>query len=318
MGLQPQMKAGAIVLLVNPNAGSAGKIGSNEELLSSVNSIAGIHVHLISPKDDLTQLVRQWIASGTSAIGVAGGDGTISSVAHLLVGTDTALVPIPYGTLNHFCKDVGTPLDPVIAARALDSSIAQEILIDVGSVNGRHFINNSSLGLYPYLVRRREKRQHVLGKWMAYLVAAFEFLRHPVRIKVQLSQEEGGQPFHAGLVFVSNNAVEKGFWSAGQRPRLDAGQLQLFVVKEGTVWATLRAAVAFLRGRSEDCPVLSEHRLQQLVVFVKHRTYVRVSCDGETIKLQLPIVYRIVPKALRVRILRTEDQATLQAPTSSS
>jgi diacylglycerol kinase family enzyme len=117
--------------------------------------------------------------------------------------------------------------------------------------------------------------------------------------------EEGGQPFQAGLIFVANNAVEEGLFSRGRRSQLDAGILQLFVLKHGTVSATLRAAIAFLRGRTQESEVVNYHRLRSFNVFVKHRKRVRVSCDGETIVLQPPIHYQVVPRALKVRVARS-------------
>jgi diacylglycerol kinase family enzyme len=298
------------VLLINCKAGCALRPGYLDEFAAEAARIPGVHVHRWSSDEDIAALVEKWKNEGVESIGVAGGDGTISSVANLLAGGDIALVPIPFGTLNHFCKDVGAPLDPVVALRALSPEAADEKTIDLGQVNGRYFVNNSSLGLYPQLVRRREKRQHMLGKWLAYVVAAFEFLKHPVRMRVQLRQEEGGKPFHAGLIFVSNNPITEGFWGVGQRESLDRGELQLLVLKHGTVWATFRAAAAFLRGKTGESDVLNEHRLQKFQVTVKHRKQVRVSCDGETLLMRPPIQYSIAPAALRVRVAKAEVAAT--------
>jgi diacylglycerol kinase family enzyme len=294
------------VLIVNPGSGCALQPGALDQLIKAAEAAAPVHVHRMATGQDLAAAVRELIKNGADTIAVAGGDGTISSVVNELVGTEASLVPIPFGTLNHFCKDAGAPDDPLQAVRALNPEEAEEKLIDIGKVNSRYFINNSSLGLYPHLVKRREKRQQALGKWMAYAVALFEFLMHPVRVRVQLAIEEGGQPFHAGLIFVANNVVEEGLFSAGRRSRLDQGILQLFVLKHGTVWATLRAAIAFLRANTQDSLVVNEHRLKGFDVLVKHRKRVRVSCDGETIVLQPPIHYQVMPQALRIRVAKVQ------------
>jgi diacylglycerol kinase family enzyme len=307
------------VLILNCRSGCALKPGFTDRLLERVRDNNGLHVHRLEAGENPQVVAKQHLDNGAKVIAAAGGDGTISAVANALVGTDAVLVPIPFGTLNHFCKDAGVPLDPIQAIRALDTSLATEKKVDVGEVNGRYFINNSSLGLYPHLVRRREKHQHVFSKWIAYVVAAFEFLSHPVRIRVQLPVEDQGQPFHAGLIFASNNAVSEGMWALGKRERLDEGILQLFVLKDGTVWATFRAAIAFLRGRTQDSDVVNEHRLRRFDVLMKRRKHIRVACDGETFMLPTPIHYKTLPAALTIRVLRPECvEGEYEIPASST
>ncbi|QRM33638.1 diacylglycerol kinase family protein [Microvirga sp. VF16] len=108
---------------------------------------------------------------------VVGGDGSIRTVAHVLAGTDIPLGILPLGTLNHFARDLGIPttIDEAVALIAA----GQTHLFDVGEVNGEAFINNSSIGLYPYLVRERERRQHREGisKLSALIVSGFRVLR---------------------------------------------------------------------------------------------------------------------------------------------
>lgn len=303
----------ATVLLVNPKAGCSLKPGYLDKLITAGRTAGALDVHLLGESEDLSSVVKQKVDAGARIIAVAGGDGTISSVANVLAGSEVGLLPIPFGTLNHFCQDVGTDPDPLKSIRAVAPELARERWIDLGQVNSRYFVNNSSLGLYPHLVKQRQQWQHALGKWMAYAVAMFEFVRHPVRVRVQLKMEEGGQPFHAGLIFVANNAIEPGVWSLGKRSRLDEGFLQLFVLKHGTVWATFRAAVAFLRGNIAESPVINEHRLKCFDVLVKHRKQVRVSYDGETIVLRPPIRYQVVPRALKVITYHAADEQAQQS-----
>ena len=79
---------------------------------------------------------------------------------------------LPLGTLNHFAKDLGIPLELDAGGRR-DRRRPRRGAVDVGEVNGRIFINNSSLGLYPDIVRDRERQQKRLGrgKWPALVWA---------------------------------------------------------------------------------------------------------------------------------------------------
>src|SRR5476649_731552 len=108
---------------------------------------------------------KRALARGVDAVVAGGGDGTINAVASVLAGSSVALGVLPLGTLNHFAKDLNIPLD-------LDQAIATiargtTAQVDVGDVNGRIFVNNSSLGLYPHIVRARDQQQRRLGrgKW---------------------------------------------------------------------------------------------------------------------------------------------------------
>ena len=102
---------------------------------------------------------REAVESGAMRVLVAGGDGTANAVAGALVGSAVTLGILPLGTLNHLAKDLGIPLT---LEEAIDTAVhGEELLIDVGMVNGRAFLNNSSLGIYPHLVRHRDRqRQH--------------------------------------------------------------------------------------------------------------------------------------------------------------
>src|SRR3954471_6056173 len=127
--------------------------------------------------NDICAIARAAAVSNDRIIVAAGGDGTISAVAAALAGTDKVLGVLPVGTLNHFAKDLHIPLDLESAVRTInDGEIAA---VDVGEVNGRTFINNSNLGLYPQIVSRREAQQQRLsrGKWTAFLWAVIQALR---------------------------------------------------------------------------------------------------------------------------------------------
>src|SRR3954469_13335443 len=78
---------------------------------------------------------------------VGGGDGTIGAAASALVGSDTRLGILPLGTLNHFARDLGLPAKLEEAAAVI--AAGRERRVDVAEMNGRTFINNSAIGLYP-------------------------------------------------------------------------------------------------------------------------------------------------------------------------
>src|SRR6266850_4101350 len=149
---------------------------------------AGVPARIVplAPGADARHLARAACESGADAVVAAGGDGTVNGVASALAGSNTPLGVIPLGTLNHFAKDLHLPLDldaavSVIAARHVKK-------VDVGVVNDRVFVNNSSIGVYPSIVVEREelRRRRGYGKWRALAVATAHVLRHYRGITIRI------------------------------------------------------------------------------------------------------------------------------------
>ena len=178
-----------------------------------------------------------------------GGDGTLNAVASALTGTDVAFGILPLGTLNHFAKDLGIPLD-------LDEAIAiiaqgHSIRVDTGEINGRIFLNNSSLGLYPETVRRRERQQRQLGrgKWLAFFWAAVAALRRYPFLDLTIYVDQQAHQRRTPFVFIGNNRYLMEGFNIGVRERLDGGTLSLYVVQRTGRLGLLALALRALFGR---------------------------------------------------------------------
>ena len=131
---------------------------------------------------------------------MAGGDGSLAVVAEAALERDLPFACIPFGTRNHFARDLGLDRDDPIGA--LDALVdGREIRIDVGRANDRLFLNNVSLGVYARLVHRREhhrRRSDAFARLRALGTLATH--RHSIGITVD------GEPIEARVVLVSNNA----------------------------------------------------------------------------------------------------------------
>lgn len=238
------------------------------------------------------------VEGDTSQVVVAaGGDGTINAVAARLIGTERTLGVIPGGTLNHFAKDLGIPQDFARAVEVLRAGAIRRV--DVGEVNGRPFLNNSSLGMYPQIVREREKIQRRgFRKWTAFAGAvATVLVRWPI-VRVRLEVDGRVRKRRTPFVFVGNNRYELEGLKMGSRQRLDGAELCLCVSRSMSRFGVLRMAVRGLMGGlrgSGDLGVLCAKEAR-----VRTRRPVEVSVDGEVIRISGPLHYRILPGALRV------------------
>ena len=257
-------------------------------------------VHLAREGGDVERLARRALSNGARAVVAGGGDGTVSAVASLLTGTEKPLGVLPLGTLNHFAKDLGVPLAVGDAARGVCEGRVRSV--DVGEVNGRIFVNNSSLGLYPRIVRRREKLRERLGsgKWAAFFRAAFAVLRRYPFLNVRLSADGQEIVRRTPFVFVGNNEYQMESFHLGARPRLDAGRLSLYVAHRTGRLGLLRLAVRALFGRLRQAKDFDALRAQEVWVETHRPKRLYVATDGEVAVMTTPLHYRVLPRALRV------------------
>jgi diacylglycerol kinase family enzyme len=228
----------------------------------------------------------------------AGGDGTVNAIASALAGTSVQMGVIPMGTLNHFAKDLKIPLSAEEAVRTIVTG--RVTAVDVGRVNGEIFVNNSSLGLYPAVVRLREAIQKSgYRKWTAFFQAAWKiFLRFP---RLRLDIKSSAAPFSrtiTPLLFIGNNNYETTLTQLGSRKVLDNGKLWVALPLARNRWQFVLALLALVRGRAGTNDVLA-FEADTLIVNNK-RTSLNVAVDGEVVLLQTPLHYRIWPKALNV------------------
>jgi diacylglycerol kinase family enzyme len=289
-------------LIVNPAAGSY-KRGVSPESLRRLFARYGIEaeISLVGPGENITALA-QARALENQIVVAGGGDGTVSSVSAAIAGAGAILGVLPLGTLNHFARDLGIPFDIEAAVRIIAEREIKSV--DVGEVNGRVFINNSSLGIYPLLVWQRRKLERTgLSKWVAFGLAAVKVLRRPsfvtVRLKVDGQELIRKTPF----VLVGNNEYEIEGSRIGIRPRLDAGHLAVYVApvlsRVGFVGLFFRAIFGKLKGQTQF-DALSTGQLW----IETSRNRVLVAFDGEVDRMTSPLHYRIRAGALKVIVPR--------------
>ena len=255
------------LLIVNPRSGN-GKVDADELVAEATGR--GLDVHVLTPGDDAQAVARR--AAGP--VGVAGGDGTLGPVAEVALERDLPFVCVPFGTRNHFARDIGLDRgDPVAALAAYDSG--REERIDVGRVGTRLFLNNVSFGLYAQLVHRREahrRRRDAFARLRALWLSARD--RHPEPFVID------GERLAARIVLIANNAYEIHLLDLGARARLDAGKLHAYLAKD---WL----------------PRTWEEQVAQRFT-VDRAGGLRAAVDGEPVELEPPVELTIEPRALRI------------------
>jgi len=286
------------VTLINKGGGSfaegmATRIG---------NALAGAGVDSeVALVDGKTCAARaaEHVKQGAELIIAAGGDGTMGAVAGALAGSKAAMGILPLGTLNHFARDLGIPADLDQAAQIIAAGKARRV--DIAEVNGRAFVNNASIGLYPLMLVDRDAQRRRLGrsKRLAMLVASLRTMARFHARRLALSIDGGEARVDTPLLFVGNNDYRLALPGAGRRERLDGGELCVMVMRSkslpGFLAATGRALVGL--GRRDDMVRLDGVRELEVG---SARSSLTLAMDGETVTLPPPLLFRIRPKALRV------------------
>ena len=298
------------LVLINDAAGTSQSngAGNQAEQVRGAFAALGVSVDVLSVKGlELAGVARREAEGGRALIIAGGGDGTISSVAGAVAGTKVALGVLPLGTLNHFAKDLGLPLTLADAAAVIAAAVnaglddAHVRAVDVAEVNGRVFINNSSIGLYPHIVRKRDRQMHRLGrgKWLAMLIAGVSVFRRFPTVRVRLSLEGETYPRTTPFVFVGNNRYEFDLFNFGRRVVMDGCELGVYFANRTGRFGLLVLMVRALLGRLEQAKDFDSTCVRELWIDTPKK-HLRVAVDGEVVELKPPLHYRSRPYDLRV------------------
>jgi len=304
-----------IELILNNRSGTLDKhalAGTIESFLAERGLMPRVHV--TSSGDEVPLLARQ-AASGNADIVVAGGgDGTVATVAEHMFGTGKAFGVLPLGTFNYFAKNLGIPLELDAALEVLARGAVESI--DVGEVNGRLFLNNSSIGLYPSVLERRESTYRWFGRSQlaAYLSVLLVLLQPPRLLNLTISADGLLLARRTALLFIGSNAFQMDSFGIVGRDCIDSRKLTLYLTRSldalGLLRLAVRAFVRGLRGAREFEAICAE----EIVVGMRRRR-VRVAMDGEVRMLETPLRYRIRRGALRVTVPEVRSQPQPQPNT---
>lgn len=282
-----------VVVIYNSASGSEYSLRKIRELFKR----AGLSIDY---SFTITQLSSQKLAALIKrgvTVAVVGGDGSLNSVARLLVGTKSVLLPLPGGTFNHFVRDLGMPPTVEEAVSLVKQGVVTAI--DVAYVNDELFLNNSNLGLYPFSLIERKATKKILGKYVAAGLSVFDQLSLFRRHSLVIDGEKIKSPF----VFVGNNHYDIKQSLIPRRTSFDKGILTVMIATSRSRSALIRAIFAVLKGSVAHREDFSLSRRKKLSIY-SHRASIPVSFDGEVKRLAPPLIYRIEPKALKVLVVK--------------
>ena len=287
-----------IVVIGNARAGSIDE--GSADAIRAAFSAHGTDVEVIEATGtSLCDAARKAVRQGATVVVASGGDGTVNAVASALAHSGVPLGILPMGTLNHFARDAGIPLALADAVRLILEGDAHPT--DAAFVNDQLFINNSSVGVYPLMVRNRDAQRTHLGrsKWWAMILAAASLFRRMPTFPVQVSIGGKSSRYVTPALMVANNRYRLDLPAIASRDSVDDGELVLYVARTQSRWGVLRLLGSALVGRLRDHDLFVMMRGAEITVTPDARCC-DVSFDGEVASMEGQLVYRIARGALQV------------------
>jgi YegS/Rv2252/BmrU family lipid kinase len=282
------------IVVHNPKSGGAAT--SEIKKAFAKHDIKPQYLTISAPR--FNKIFREASKKRGAVVVVAGGDGTINSVTSQLHGTKTPLAIIPVGTLNHFAKALGLPLD---IQKAVDAIVhGKQRSVDVGQVNEHIFVNNSSIGFYPRSLRVRDEYDEQIGKWPAAFLAALKVLTRPRHYRVTIEIDGTKQTFRTPFVFIGNNEYQRTQPNLGERATLDSGKLAIYIMKATSPLAIIRMFVHALFTKKRRTQDFAVHLTEKCTIETRHHRRMHVACDGEVFELKTPLRYDSKHKELIV------------------
>ena len=281
-----------IPAFINPTAGSA------DDARKALADVALFDVREMAP-DELADAIGKEVKAGATRVLVSGGDGTIATAASALLRSETELAILPGGTLNHFATDLGIP---TVAAEAIEVASAGSVRnADVGMVNGRLFLNTSSVGAYVHFVHVREYLEPRFGYRIASAIAAFRILFQLRLLAVEVEIDGKRRIYRTPVVFIGVGERELRLPSLGKR--ISGGQRGLHVMvvngrSAGRVLALALNAVACGVKTAARSPALDSFMVDACTITVRQSSTIAV--DGELVRLGTPLTYKLERDAIRV------------------
>lgn len=254
-----------------------------------------LEFHLTTRSESAAVLARR-LRDHADCIIAIGGDGTVSSVAAGLHGTDLLLGIIPGGSTNIIARELGIPENPIAAIRLLFGQFDVRKM-DVGVCNERFFLHMAGSGFDSRLFDSADPALKKRVGWVAYLPAAIKALREPAcRFRITIDEEV--MDVESPLVLVANgSSVISPRFRVGTRIRPDDGQLDVMVVTATKPHELASVIARFASSSMDESPYVVYRKAQS--VTLEGPKPIPVQLDGDVIE-KTPAVFGVLPRNINI------------------
>ncbi|WP_434612421.1 diacylglycerol/lipid kinase family protein [Tabrizicola sp. M-4] len=297
-----------ICVLANPGSGRASR---DATALASAMQVFGPDVPLrrLTEGESFDHAVEQALTDGYTTLVAAGGDGTVTAIAHALTGTGASLGILPLGTFNFVSRGLGLPEDPAAAARAILAGHPHRI--SVGTVNGQVFLNNVSIGLYPRILAEREAAYARYGRFrlLAYWTVLVTLIRAQRAPHLSIETDTGTRSLRTPLVFIARSAYQLERFGLSAQEIISDDRFAVFVAIRESRFHLIKLALHLALRRlvpGTDVELFSARR----ITIRTPRRRPKVAFDGEKRRMLAPLTFAIRDDALSIIIPDAADKTS--------
>lgn len=297
-----------LALLFNPGSGKKDARDRVDEIRARLEGIAReFALYPVTDGSQIAASARRAVAEGADIVAVFGGDGTQNAVAGALRGTDAVMAVLPGGTFNYFARElgVGQGIDAAIDA-ILAGHVARR---NLGELNGRVFLNNASLGVYPQILETRESiyrrwgRSRLAAYWS--VIVALNDLRAPMHLHVNTA--DGTRDYVTPLVFVAHSAYQLESLGLEGAEMIEQGHFAVFVLRHLKRRDLMLAALRLAMGRASHGDDFDLLVTDELTIEAGRKSRL-VALDGEKTRMNAPFELKVLHDALRVIVAPDLDR----------
>jgi len=298
------------------NIGSGhGDANTAKTLIGAVLREAGRHheFFMVQNPDDIDAQARRAVKAASEQGGVvvaAGGDGTLNSVAQIVLESDVTFAVLPQGTFNYFGRTHGISTDTEAATRALLRATAGPA--QVGLVNDRLFLVNASIGLYPRIFENRETDKKKFGRFRLVALGSglMTLLRGYRQMHLLIERDGISLAARTATLFVGNNPLQLQQLGISEADSEQPNQLIAVMPRPVGKLAMLGLVVQGMFGRLSEAKDVDSFAFNTMSVeFRTHRKrQLKVAIDGEVVWETTPLVMRVSPKPLTMLLPAPEDR----------
>lgn len=308
--VDPPSKSALISIVMNTGSGhhAAGHEQLASELLAYFKAQGFlVDLYMLTQAEQLSAVLAQAVSKHQREGGVivaAGGDGTLNTVAQALQNTQICMGIIPLGTFNYVARALNIPLDPFAAAQVIAQGQCQPI--HVGNVNGYIYLNNASIGLYPKIIEQREAYNTKFGRFrtVAMMSGLIVLLREQQKLKLKLTVDGQQIPLETPLIFFGNNQLQLADLKLALAKCAAQGKLAAVAISQLTRWQMIKLIHRLQQGDFEKAPEVSSFCATEIKI-ESRRKRMKVAIDGEIIKMNTPLLFKVSHDALQVMVPRS-------------
>ena len=286
-------------VIMNQESGANNKAALTSEIETAFTAHGWQVEFVLAGRRDLRSRTEQTVAQAPGAIVVAGGDGTINTVASACVAAKRPLGLVPAGTFNYVARNLGVPTEVSQAVSVIVNGGIRQV--DIGEINGRIFLNNAGIGLYAQMLERREQDKRRFGRRRT--VAFFSGVRcllspHPL-YAVELVADGRTVQYLTTTLFFGCNALQLEDFNTTAAECLRHQKLAVLSLQLHSRWEATVAACAALMGRLDEAYTTEAFCASTVRVETRRRA-LKVAIDGEIALLRSPLNVILHPGALQV------------------